>query len=80
MARTSAWKTSDPHTHDTATDVAAALAWLKKRGTKTNREGMARYAIVADKVFGDLVMDIRRLGKTLGMRHYLAEPLWNTVV
>ena len=78
MARTSARKTSDPHTVDTAADVDAALAWLKKRGTKANREGMARYAIVADKVFGDSVMDIRRLGKTLGMRHDLAEPLWKT--
>ena len=78
MARTSAPKTPDHHTVDTAADVAAALAWLKKRGTKANRDGMARYAIVADKVFGDSVMDIRRLGKTLGMRHDLAEPLWTT--
>ena len=51
---------------------------MKKRGTKANREGMARYAIVAEKVFGDSVVDIRRLGKTLGVRHDLAEPLWNT--
>jgi len=78
MARTFAPKTPDHHTVDTAADVEAALAWLKKRGTKANRDGMARYAIVADKVFGDSVMDIRRLGKTLGMRHDLAEPLWAT--
>ena len=78
MARTSALKTPDISTVDTAADVDAALAWLKKRGTKANREGMARYAIVADNVFGDSVMDIRRLGKTLGVRHDLAEPLWTT--
>ena len=63
MARTSAPKTPDRHTVDTAADVEAALAWLKKHGTKANRDGMARYAIVADKVFGVSVMDIRRLGK-----------------
>ena len=67
-----------PKIPDVSTDVDAALAWLKKRGTKANREGMARYAIVADKAFGDSVMDIRRLGKTLGLRHDLAEPLWKT--
>ena len=39
---------------------------------------MARYAMVADNIFGASVMDIRRLGKTLGMRHGLAEPLWKT--
>ena len=37
---------------DTAADVAHALAWLERRGTKANRDGMARYGIVAKKVFG----------------------------
>ena len=78
MARTFARKTPDRHTVDTAADVDAALAWLKKRGTKANRDGMARYAIVADQVFGVSVTDIRRLGKTLGLRHDLAERLWKT--
>jgi 3-methyladenine DNA glycosylase AlkD len=73
MARTPA-----SNTPDIAADVDAALAWLKKRGTRANREGMARYAIVADKVFGASVADIRRLGQTLGVRHDLAEPLWKT--
>jgi 3-methyladenine DNA glycosylase AlkD len=59
-------------------DVAAALAWLKKRGTKANRDGMARYGIVARQVFGVSVADIRVLGRTLGLRHDLAEPLWQT--
>jgi 3-methyladenine DNA glycosylase AlkD len=61
-----------------STDVDAALAWLKKRGTRANREGMARYAIVADRAVGTSVADIRRLGKTMGVRHDLAEPLWKT--
>ncbi len=67
-----------PPAADPAADVAAALAWLKKRGTRANRDGMARYAIVAPQVFGVSVIDIRRLGKTLGLRHDLAEPLWAT--
>jgi 3-methyladenine DNA glycosylase AlkD len=61
-----------------AADVAAALGWLKRRGSKANREGMARYGIVARQVFGVSVLDIRRLGKTLGPRHDLAEPLWKS--
>jgi 3-methyladenine DNA glycosylase AlkD len=63
---------------DVTADVAAVLAYLKKRGTKANRAGMARYAIVADRVFGVSVGDIRALGKRLGRRHDLAEPLWAT--
>ncbi|MEO5823426.1 MAG: DNA alkylation repair protein [Vicinamibacteraceae bacterium] len=63
---------------DTATDLGSTLAWLKKRGSKANREGMARYGIVATQVFGVSVLDIRRVGQTLGLRHDLAEPLWGT--
>lgn len=63
-------------TADPAADVATALAWLKRRGTKANRDGMARYAIVAPQVFGVSVSDIRQLGKAMGRRHDLAEPLW----
>jgi 3-methyladenine DNA glycosylase AlkD len=73
MARTRAAAPADP-----AADVERALAWLRKRGSKKNRDGMARYAIVADQVFGVSVGEIRRLGKTLGTRHDLAEPLWKT--
>ena len=78
MARTPARKTPKiRHTEPTA-DVDMALAWLKKRGTKANRDGMARYAIVAPQVFGVSVGDIRSLGKTLGLNHDLAEPLWKS--
>ncbi len=66
------------HTTDPAADVAAALAWLKKRGSKANRDGMARYAIVAPQVYGVSVAAIRQLGKMLGRRHELAEPLWKS--
>ena len=58
--------------------VAEALAWLKRRGTKKNRDGMARYAIVAPKVFGVSVSMIQQLGKRLGRDHALAGALWQT--
>ncbi len=61
---------------DAAADASAALAWLKKRGTRTNREGMARYGIVTPHVLGVSVLDIRHLGTTLGRRHDLVQPLW----
>jgi 3-methyladenine DNA glycosylase AlkD len=58
--------------------VREALAWFEHRGTKRNREGMARFGIVADKVFGVSVNDVRRLGKQLGRDHALAQKLWAT--
>ena len=78
MAKAALRKAAGSRSADPSTDVDAALAWLKKRGTKANRDGMARYAIVAPRVFGVSVGDLRRLGKTLGVRHDLAEPLWKT--
>ena len=36
---------------NTAADVKYALQWLERRGSQKNRDGMARYAIVAKKVF-----------------------------
>ena len=78
MARTPARKTPTLRHNQPAADVDTALAWLKNRGTKANRDGMARYAIVAPQVFGVSVGDIRSLGKTIGVRHDLAEPLWKS--
>lgn len=62
----------------TADRVREALAWLERRGTKKNREGLARYAIVAPKVFGVSVASIRQLAKELGRDHELAAALWET--
>ena len=58
--------------------VGATLEWLERRGTKKNRDGMARYAIVAPKVFGVSVGDLRAYGKMLGRDQKLAEALWKT--
>jgi 3-methyladenine DNA glycosylase AlkD len=58
--------------------VREALTWLERRGSKRNRDGMARYGIVAAKVFGVSVADIRQLAKRLGRDHELAAALWET--
>jgi 3-methyladenine DNA glycosylase AlkD len=58
--------------------VTYALEWLERKGTAHNRDGMARYGIVAKKVFGVSVADIQRLGKELGRDHALAAALWRT--
>jgi len=58
--------------------VPAILAFLRGRGSKKNVDGMARYAIVAPKVFGVSVGDIRSLGKEIGRDHELAIALWKT--
>ena len=63
---------------DTASDVAYVLAWLERRGTRKNRDGMARYGIVAKKVFGVSLATMRTLAKTLGHDHVLARALWQT--
>jgi 3-methyladenine DNA glycosylase AlkD len=70
-------RTSPPSQNDRA-DVAATLAWLERRGSKKNREGMARYGITAEKVFGVSVGELRAYAKRLGRRHSLALALWDT--
>lgn len=59
-------------------DVRLALAWLERRGTRRNREGMARYGIVAKKVFGVSMGTMQSLARRLGKRHDLAAALWKT--
>lgn len=54
------------------------LAWLERRGSKRNRDGMARYAIVAPKVFGVSVGTLRQLGKKIGTDPKLAADLWKS--
>jgi DNA alkylation repair enzyme len=65
---------------DTARRVRETLAWLKRRGTRRNREGMARYGIVVDnhRVFGVSMARMRPLVRRLGRSHDLALALWDT--
>jgi 3-methyladenine DNA glycosylase AlkD len=60
------------------TDVASILATLERKGSKRNRDGMARYAIVAPKAFGVSVGELRAMGKRIGKDHDLAAGLWRT--
>jgi 3-methyladenine DNA glycosylase AlkD len=57
---------------DEAARVAEILAWLKRRGTKRNREGMARYGIVSARVFGVSMETMQELARRLGRDHGLA--------
>jgi 3-methyladenine DNA glycosylase AlkD len=54
------------------------LAWLKRKGTRRNVEGMARYGIVAERVFGVGVAPLRGLAKRIGTDHALAKALWKS--
>jgi 3-methyladenine DNA glycosylase AlkD len=58
--------------------VDDVLATLERRGSKRDRDGMARYGIIAPKAFGVSVATIRQLAKSLGRDHDLAEALWRT--
>jgi 3-methyladenine DNA glycosylase AlkD len=58
--------------------VRYSLDWLERRGTQKNREGMARYAIVAPKVYGVSMATMQSLAKELGRDHDLAVALWKT--
>jgi 3-methyladenine DNA glycosylase AlkD len=61
-----------------AQQVREALAWLRRHGTKRDRDGMARYGIVADKAFGVSVGALQRYAKGLGRNHELALALWES--
>jgi 3-methyladenine DNA glycosylase AlkD len=61
-----------------ASDVGAVLAWLQRQGSRKNQDGMARYGIVAKKVFGVSVGTLRTYAKGLGQHHELALALWDT--
>jgi 3-methyladenine DNA glycosylase AlkD len=63
-----------------AMTVREVLAYLEKRGSRRNVDGMARYGIVtkSDKVFGVSVETLRELGKKCGRDHALASALWKT--
>ena len=59
-------------------DVRSMLAWLDRRGTARNREGMARYGIRSSKAFGVSMATMRPLVKRLGRNHDLAVGLWES--
>lgn len=65
-------------TAGTQADVRAILKWMTARASQRNVDGMARYGIVAKKVFGISVGTLRAKGKQIGRDHALAIALWKT--
>src|SRR5262245_38275822 len=59
----------------TADDV---VSWLEKKGTKDERDGMARFAIPSDKAFCVSVGALKQYSKALGRDHELSLALWAT--
>ncbi len=76
--KTPAGAAPDPALPPVAERVREVLAWLEEHGTKSHREGMARYAIPSDKAFGVPVSTLQQLAKRLGRNHELAAALWAT--
>lgn len=54
------------------------LAWLERKGSRRNVEGMARYGIKAKRVFGVPMSTLLTLRKRLGKDHSLSIALWAT--
>ena len=77
-AKTPSGKPATPAKRDTVKELAYALKWMERRGTKQNRDGLSRYGITAKKVFGISVVDMHELAKELGRSHALAQGLWKT--
>jgi 3-methyladenine DNA glycosylase AlkD len=70
--------TKEKRSDSVADEVEAALAWLKRKSTKRDRENMPRFGIVARKAFGVSMANVRALAKRLGRNHELAASLWDT--
>jgi 3-methyladenine DNA glycosylase AlkD len=61
------------------TEVQAALAWLKRTGSKTIRDDMGpKYGIHVEQAFGVSMANMKILAKKLGTDHELAAALWDT--
>ena len=54
------------------------LAELEPLGSEENRAGMARYGIVANRIYGVTIPVLRDLAKRVGRNHDLALALWDT--
>jgi len=75
---TPAVRKAEPPAGSTDERVRYAVDWLKRKGSKAGRDGMARYAIPSDRAFGVSMKDVQALGKALGRDHALALALWDT--
>ncbi len=60
------------------TSLADAMAILRSMGRADQLEGMARFGLAGKGRLGVSMPDLRRLARTLGKHHRLAEHLWET--
>jgi 3-methyladenine DNA glycosylase AlkD len=67
-----------PGRRETSQKVKETLAWLERRGSRRNREGMARFGIVTGKAFGVSMGKMEPLARRLRPDHDLAVALWET--
>jgi 3-methyladenine DNA glycosylase AlkD len=61
-----------------APSAEEVVATLERMGSKSVRDGMARYAIPSDKAFGVSVGRMKQYAQQLGPSQALAEALWKT--
>ena len=54
------------------------VALLRRQGTKAQRDALSRYGIVAPSALGVSVGELKKISKTLGRQHTLAEALWDS--
>ena len=60
--------------------VKEILSYFKSLENPANVEGMKRFGIVGEKIYGVNIPVIRRLAKELKYNHKLASELWKTKI
>ena len=58
--------------------VDAILKELEQLGNPANVAGMERFGIRAPKVYGVAMPELRRIARSVGKNHRLAQQLWNS--
>ena len=59
-------------------DPTPAIQWLKRNGSKSHRDGLARFAIPTEHALGVTMGKIQVLAKQLGRDHAMAQALWKS--
>ena len=59
-------------------NVETILKEFKQLGNPANVEGMRRFGIYAPKVYGVPMPELRRIARSIGKDHRLAQQLWNS--
>ncbi|MFC1538522.1 DNA alkylation repair protein [Candidatus Latescibacterota bacterium] len=59
-------------------EYANIIERLEQLGDPSAAEGMAKYGITAQKIYGVSIPDLRKLAKETGKNHELALKLWRT--